>query len=134
MSTLTHYLYKVIDSYAVLTMKYRFKPEENDYVAHRNNDQKSSIYPLAIAMLAVVDWLNEGNQSYVDYSNFYKISSLMNIKMAVGDGCEVPSVSEILRHIEKRIQEMPGVLRSLSFSYSEYMAIGHNVKNCQTIC
>lgn len=115
--TLTHYLYKVIDSYAVLTMKYRFKPEENDYVAHRNNDQKSSIYPLAIAMLAVVDWLNEGNQSYVDYSNFYKISSLMNIKMAVGDGCEVPSVPEILRHIEKRIQEMPGFDQSIIEGY-----------------
>ena len=68
-------------------------------------------------MLAVVDWLNEGNQSYVDYANFYKISSLMNIKMAVGDGCEVSSVPEILRHIEKRIQEMPGFDQSIIEGY-----------------
>ena len=120
--TLTHYLYKVIDSFAVLVLKYRFKPEDNDYVMHRNKDQKSSVYPLAIAMLSVVDWLNEGNNSYTDFANFYKLSSLMNVKVTVGDEREIPSVPEVIRHIESRIQEMPGFDQSTIESY-----IRHNL-------
>ena len=89
---------------------------------HRNKDQKSSVYPLAIAMLSVTDWLNEGNNSYTDFANFYKLSSLMNVKVTVGNEREIPSVPEVIRHIESRIQEMPGFDQSTIETY-----IRHNL-------
>ena len=111
--SLTYYLYKVIDTFSLLTFRYNFKAEDKEYAYYQIDNLKPQILPFAIAMISVFDWLNEGNKSYEDYYHFYKHSSLMNIMKAIGNPDNLPSVQDVYNKIDNPIQEMSGFDQSI---------------------
>lgn len=111
--SLTYYLYKVIDTFSLLTFRYKFKTEDKEYAYCQIDNLKPQIFPFAIAMISVFDWLNEGNKAYEDYYYFYKHSSLMNIMKAIGSPGNLPSVQDVYNKIDNPIQEMPGFDQSI---------------------
>lgn len=110
--SLTHYLYKAIDSFSLLLFRYKFGPEDHEYALHKIEDLKPSILSFAIAMISVMDWLNEDNLAYQEYSLLYKHSSLMNIKKAIGLDY-MPTISDVFNKIDCPIQEMSGFDQSV---------------------
>ena len=111
--SLTHYLYKAIDSFSLLVFRYNFGPEDHEYALHRIEDLRPSILSFALAMISVLDWLNEENLAYQEYSLLYKHSSLMNIKKAIGMDDYIPTVSDVFSKIDCPIQEMSGFDQSV---------------------
>ena len=111
--SLTHYLYKSIDSFSLLAFRYNFGPEDHEYAMHRIEELRPSILSFVLAMISVLDWLNEENLAYQEYSLLYKHSSLMNIKKAIGMDDYIPTESDVFSTIDCPIQEMSGFDQSL---------------------
>lgn len=105
--SVTEYVYRLVNLFSLYLLKSTILEESNRIVREKIDRYKQYAFELCVAVLSVLDWLNEGNSQHTGIK-ILKVPSLLNLQKALDGKVAASSVFDIFGRIDKTIQDMNG--------------------------
>lgn len=121
--TATQYFYRLISLFALYLKNSQYE-DENEYTVKKLESRKQYSFDLCLALMAICDLQNEGNQDYENWASLYRLPALMNIAKALDVNIGTNSISNAFKCFDRDMQELDGFEKSNMLNY-----ISSNIKD-----
>jgi hypothetical protein len=113
----TEYFYRLTALYPLYLKKSTLLAEENSIIKKKNEQYKQYAFELCLAVFSICDWMNEGNEDFIEWSSNYKAPALLTLHKVFDIIVDDNTPSKVFKRFDKAIQELDGFDKSNMLQY-----------------